>query len=85
MSCPPSPLITDTQLAARLGVRTAWLRAEAELGRLPFVQAGDRLLFDPVLVERLLLERARKIPPYVCDKAPIAPPAEENSSKGEPA
>ena len=36
-----------------------WLRAEADAGRLPHIKAGDRYLFDPETVERLLLDRAR--------------------------
>lgn len=54
-----SSLLNDAKLARRLGVRAAWLRAEADAGQLPHVKAGDRYLFDPVTVERLLLGRAR--------------------------
>jgi len=46
-------------MARRLRVRSDWLRAEAEAGRLPAVKAGDTWLFDSNLIERLLLERAR--------------------------
>lgn len=55
-------LVPDGILARRLRVRAAWLRSEADAGRLPHVKAGDRYLFDPELVERLLLERARQLP-----------------------
>ena len=51
--------ITATRMARRLGVRAAWLRSEADAGRLPHVRAGDRYLFDPATVERILLDRAR--------------------------
>ena len=46
-------------LARKLKVKTSWLRAEADAGRLPHIKAGDTILFDPVTVERILLERAR--------------------------
>lgn len=47
-------------MARRLRVTQAWLRDEAEAGRIPHLKAGDRLLFDPETVERVLLERARQ-------------------------
>jgi hypothetical protein len=50
------------ELARLLHVPLAWLRAEAEAGRLPHLRAGKALLFDADLVERLLLERARQAP-----------------------
>lgn len=59
MEASKSPLITDAKLAARLGIKTAWLRSEADAGRLPHLKAGDRYLFDPHIIEQLLLERAR--------------------------
>ena len=45
--------------ARRLGVPVAWLRTEAEEGRIPCLKAGARLLFDPDAVGSVLLERAR--------------------------
>jgi len=47
-------------MARRLRVRADWLTAEADAERLPHVRAGDRYLFDPVAVERELLERAQR-------------------------
>jgi hypothetical protein len=44
----------------RFGLSIAWLRAEAEAGRIPSFRAGRKLLFDPEAVEQSLLERARK-------------------------
>lgn len=44
--------------ATRLGVPAAWLRSEAQAGRVPHLRAGRRILFNPVAVERVLLERA---------------------------
>jgi hypothetical protein len=52
-------LLIVGQMARYLRVPVAWLRAEAEAGRIPHVQAGKVLLFDPETVERVLLERAR--------------------------
>jgi len=47
-------------MARLLGVTSRWLRAEAEAGRLPHLPAGNTILFDADLVERLLAERARQ-------------------------
>lgn len=47
-------------MARRAFVPVAWLRAEAEAGRIPHLQAGKKLLFDPKTVERVLLERAQE-------------------------
>jgi hypothetical protein len=47
-------------MARLLGVTSRWLRGEAEAGRLPHLPAGDTILFDADLVERLLAERARQ-------------------------
>ncbi len=44
--------------AAILGVPVAWLRREAEAGRVPHLKAGDRMLFNPKATERALIERA---------------------------
>ena len=55
-TCPE--LVSDTQLARILGISAAWLRSEAENGRLPGIQAGKRFLFNVPVVERILAERA---------------------------
>lgn len=47
-------------MARRVYVTNRWLKAEADSGRLPCVKADKNYLFDPVLVERVLLKRARK-------------------------
>ena len=41
-------------------VPVAWLRKEAEAGRVPHLKADKAFLFDPEAVEQVLLERARK-------------------------
>lgn len=46
--------------ATRLGVPAAWLRSEAQAGRVPHLRAGRRILFNPAAVERVLLERANR-------------------------
>jgi hypothetical protein len=56
----PLPLGMTARL---LRVPAAWLRAEAEAGRIPHLKAGRVFLFDPETVERVLLERARQLPP----------------------
>ena len=47
-------------MARRLRVSVAWLRSEAEANRLPHLKADSQVLFDPELIEAILLERARK-------------------------
>jgi hypothetical protein len=42
----------------RFGLSIAWLKAEAEAGRLPCFKAGRKLLFDLEAVEKSLLQRA---------------------------
>lgn len=46
--------------ARRLRVPYAWLRAEAEAGRVPCLRAGNRVLCSPDAVERVLAERASR-------------------------
>jgi hypothetical protein len=48
----------STATARCLGVPEAWLRREAQAGRLSALRAGGRLLFNVELVRRELLERA---------------------------
>ncbi len=43
--------------ATTLGVPIAWLRAEAEADRVPFLKAGRRFLFNTESVKRALLNR----------------------------
>jgi hypothetical protein len=45
-------------LARRLDLPAAWLKTEADAGRLPHLRIGRRLLFDVAAVERELLRRA---------------------------
>ena len=40
----------------------SWLRREAHEHRLPFLRAGNRLLFNPDAVESVLIKRARRSP-----------------------
>ncbi len=46
-------------LAETLGLPRAWLRREANAGRLPFLQLEGRRMFDPVAVRLALAERSR--------------------------
>ena len=62
MTYKPAKLLTAGAMARRLRVRAAWLRSEAEAGRIPHVRAEDEFLFDPDAVERVLLERAQRDP-----------------------
>ena len=54
-----SKLLPVGPMARIFRVPVAWLRAEAEAGRVPCLKAGKALLFDPEAVERVLLERAQ--------------------------
>jgi hypothetical protein len=51
-------LLTLGPMARYLRVTTAWLRDEANAGRVPCLRAGDRYLFAPTAVEMVLAERA---------------------------
>jgi hypothetical protein len=64
----PPALLPLSTTARLLRVPSAWLRAEAEAGRLPHLRADSALLFDVDLVERILLERARQMPEAVRDE-----------------
>ena len=51
-------IVTLADLSRRLRVSAAWLRAEADAGRLPHVRAGSQRLFNLSVVLHLLAERA---------------------------
>ena len=44
--------------AVRLGVPAAWLKREAETGRVPSIRAGRSILVNPESVKAALLARA---------------------------
>jgi len=50
------------RLSQRLGLPSAWLKGEAEAGRVPCLRAGRRLLFNPKVVEETLIKRAQHAP-----------------------
>jgi hypothetical protein len=51
-------LIPLAAMARQLHVKPSWLADEARAGRVPHLEAGDRLLFHPPAVEKVLLARA---------------------------
>ncbi len=53
-------LIPLFALAQRLYVPAKWLRQEAEAGKIPHLKAGSKILFNPCIVEKILLQRASK-------------------------
>ena len=56
-------LLTLPQLSRRLKVSQAWVKREAESGRLPCIPANSgRFLFSWSAVEKALLERAEATP-----------------------
>ena len=60
MDKPQPELLPLGTMAARARVTQRWLRTEAEAGRIPCLNADNRLLFHAETVERLLLDRARR-------------------------
>lgn len=54
------------QLAARLGLPAAWLKAEADARRIPSLHAGRRQLFHIESVTRALLTRTECETREVC-------------------
>ena len=46
-------------LSRRLGLPAAWIKAEAQAGRIPFLRTNRRLMFNPEAVERVLIERTK--------------------------
>ena len=55
-------LIPISAMAHIAGVTVQWLRNEADACRIPCLRAGNRILVDRETVERILLERAAKLP-----------------------
>jgi len=53
-------LIPLFAMAQRLYVPAKWLRQEAEAGKIPHLKAGNKILFNPHIVEKILLQRATK-------------------------
>ncbi len=51
-------LSTVRELANELGLPVAWLKDEAQAGRIPCLRIGKRLVFNAEAVERTLVERA---------------------------
>lgn len=54
---------TLRRLANRTGLSAAWLKAEAEAGRIPSLKAGRYLRFNVQAVERVLAERTTRTKP----------------------
>lgn len=50
-------LNTTKELAERTGLPVAWLKREADEGRLPCIRVGRRRYFDAEAVEQALLKR----------------------------
>jgi len=48
------------EMSRAIGVKSDWLRQEAEAGRIPHLRAGDAYLFDRDTVIRVLSERAKR-------------------------
>lgn len=50
--------ISMRQLSRELGLPLAWVKSEAEAGRIPFLPVGKRKMFDSGAVRLALRERA---------------------------
>jgi hypothetical protein len=59
MRNPPRP-VTLARASRTLGLPAAWLRKEADAGRVPCLIAGDRYLFDLEIVREIVMERTRR-------------------------
>lgn len=57
-----SELLNLGQLARRLRVSQAWLRGEADAGRLPCLKADKRYLFNASAVQEALATKAARMP-----------------------
>lgn len=53
-------LLTLNQLSEQTGLPVAWLRREADTGRLPCIRAGRRRMFDLDAVLKALAEKQGK-------------------------
>jgi excisionase family DNA binding protein len=52
-------IVSLDELATQLRLSRRWLRSELKAGRLPFLQAGRRRLFNANAVRQALAERAK--------------------------
>ena len=78
-------LCTVTMLAKALrhyGITAAWIRSEAEAGRIPCLWSGDVMLFDLEAVRTTLLARAARGEVSATEATPSAP---EESRQRQPA
>lgn len=55
-----SKLLTVHELAEQTGLPAAWLRREADAGRLPCIRAGRLRVFDFKAVMKALAERQER-------------------------
>lgn len=53
-------LITIKELTEQTGLPVAWIKREADEGRLPCIHVGRRRYFDAEAVEAALIERQNK-------------------------
>jgi excisionase family DNA binding protein len=54
-----SNIVSLDELATQLRLSRRWLRSELKAGRLPFLQAGRRCVFNAHAVRKALAERAK--------------------------
>ena len=51
-------LLDLDRLARRLRIAKRWLKAETQAGRIPYLQAGQRKLYNPAAVRAALAQQA---------------------------
>ncbi|GAA4929110.1 hypothetical protein GCM10023224_05690 [Streptomonospora halophila] len=72
-------LLTDADVAQRLGVGERWVAEEAKAGRIPYIKLGRTRRYKPEHVEQILADREQKPradespPPKKRRKPPVPP------------
>jgi hypothetical protein len=61
MDATVSPLKPLKTIARQIGVPAAWLRREADAGRVPFLRIGRRLLGDAEAIRKLIADRSKGV------------------------
>jgi len=53
-------LLSLPRMARRLGVTQQWLRHQANADKIPCLKAGNRYLFNPIAVQKVLATKAAR-------------------------
>ena len=66
-----SQIVPIGKLADMLSVPRAFLERETRAGRIPYLRAGNRVIYNPAAVRRALAERAALFAEVVADATVI--------------